>query len=168
MIRVEVRSYDAEQTYATLLFRIASFTIDAQPLIRSIVRDLEKLHALYFDSEAGPAGAWKPLSPRTIEKKGHDQILFETGRLRESLAARTPESIREIGGDIGRSIRIKFGTIRPFAGLHQRGSLRIPRRVHVGMRVEEAKAIRNRVAAAVVRHLLVGKGGSDAFQEAVA
>lgn len=161
MLAVQLKTTNADRLREVLRERIDN--IDFTVTVRGIVRDLEKLHALYFDRQGGPEGAWQPLAPYTVRKKGHPTILEDTGRLRNSLASRTYDSVREVTHGSGRT-HLRFGTKRPFASVHQYGktysvistrrTITIPRRVHVGLTRSETKVIAQRVARDVVRQLL--------------
>lgn len=168
MLAVQLKTTNAERLREVLTQRIDN--LDFTVTVRGIVRDLEKLHELYFDRQGGPEGAWQPLSPLTVRRKGHATILEDTGRLRNSLASRTYDSIREVTKSAGRT-KIRFGTKRPFADVHQfgktysiiktRATVTIPKRVHVGITRAETKVIAQRVARDVVRQLL-GKKSTPA------
>lgn len=150
MIQLQINTNDFDRTAEEIARRVTA--LNYTPVMRQITRDLEKLHGLYFDAEAGPAGVWKPLAPHTIQQKGHAVRLWETGRLESSLRSRTSDSIRSLSRS-GNKTRLEFGTSRPFAGIHQRGSARIPRRVHVGVTRAVAKVIVKRVTASTLNQL---------------
>lgn len=94
------------------------------------VEVLERMHESYFASSSGPDGQpWAPLAASTVAKKGHAKILIETRRLQESLASSGHvDAVREASEDF-----MLFGTRREWAWIHQRGSRRIPQRMHTGI-----------------------------------
>lgn len=53
-----------------------------------------------FEREQTPEGApWAPLAPATIERKGHDTILYDTGDLRDSFdmeVSRNPTGVKQV------------------------------------------------------------------------
>ena len=99
-----------------------------------------------FDAGRDALGApWQPLSPVTIEKKGHGQILKERGDLRSGFYT-------ESDGVLS----VELGNSDPKAGIHESGTETIPSRkmlaparVHLeqGLAQKEAvEAIRKRIA----------------------
>jgi len=92
--------------------------------------ELYELHADSFALERDPnLSAWPPLAAATIARKGHDEILFESGRLRTSLTTKGgPGHTGEIF-DRG----LSFGTDVPYSIFHQQGTRNMPQRAHVGM-----------------------------------
>lgn len=99
------------------LERFAHRAEDASPLWREIMGYLERIEQVQFQSEGKFSGGWPELADSTIQAKGHDQILYLTGRLWESLTGGNGDSIREIGED-----EMAFGTTTPYAVHHQFGS----------------------------------------------
>lgn len=84
----------------------------AQPL----AEELREIIRIFFARQAGPDGPWPPLSEFTVQQKGHDTILYETGRLERSLTGITPDSIIVV-----RDLYMRFGTRVPYAYPHQYG-----------------------------------------------
>lgn len=150
MISITIVTKDIDRAKASLQARVEA--LDFTTVMRGITRDLEKLHELYFDRQGGPEGAWKPLAPATVAKKGHATILEETERLRNSLASRTSDSIRELTRN-GNRTTLRFGTTREHAPKHQRGTARIPKRMHTGFTRAESRVMAQRVAISTVRQL---------------
>lgn len=106
---------------------------DFTPPFRKAMKDFEEYHDFYFEEEVAYTGVpWAELSPITIEAKGHDTILFDTGRLRDSLTKNTPDAIREIAGDVY-SPSFSFGTYVEYAAYHQAGTNNLPARPPVGI-----------------------------------
>lgn len=113
-------------------------------------------HAGYFATSTDPAGtAWAPLAPSTIERKGHDTILVDTGKLRASLTASSAggDAIRETF-DNGNQAGITFGTSVEYAGYHMSGASRMPARPEVGVNDKLADEMANTIADHVVRQIL--------------
>lgn len=105
------------------------------------LRKFEKLHALYFDSEADPVGAsWPPLAPSTVARKGHNTILLDTGRLKGSLTGGHGDAVRDVIDEGGRA-GLTFGTRVPYSIYHDKAAQNRPARRHVGMSAEVLNAI---------------------------
>ena len=105
---------------------------DYTELLGNFQTVLEGEHASYFDNEAGPEGAWKPLAQSTVNAKGHDKRLFEGGDLRDSLISPGGDAIRDVF-NTGTVQGMVFGTSDHKSIFHQNGTKTIPKRVHVGM-----------------------------------
>lgn len=104
--------------------------------LHSQLPKLEKLHKLYFDAEQDPTGAgWPALAPSTIQRKGHDRILYESGRLRESLAGKSGDSLRDVI-DEGAMSGLAFGTTVPYSLFHDKATENRPARPHVGINLK--------------------------------
>jgi len=103
-----------------------------------------------FAGERSPGGeSWPELSPVTIARKGHDRILYETGRLEASLVSvGGPGNIHEIGerGSL-------FGTDAEYSLYHQLGGGRLPRREHVGTDSATVDDLADAIAEHVVESL---------------
>lgn len=107
---------------------------------------LEEKHRSGFESQQSPTGeAWRPLAPSTVKRKGHDTILFETGKLKASLTGKAAEAIRE-----STAKDMTFGTSVEYAGFHQRGTSTIPQRVHVGASENSLKLLEDGIADFIV------------------
>lgn len=102
---------------------------------------LEDFHRERFATQTDADGnQWKKNAPLTIKRKGHTRILrgipTEGHRLSRSLTQRlrhsTEDAVREVvQSDTGAGL--SFGTTRPYSGVNQRGTSRIPARPHVGI-----------------------------------
>ncbi len=62
-----------------------------------------------FASQGRPQ-AWEILKPETVERKGHDRILFETGRLMGSILCRASEDSLRITADVPYAQPLQHGT----------------------------------------------------------
>src|SRR5574343_98724 len=71
-------------------------------------------------SYGGAEGQWKPLSPKTIARKGSSKILIETGRLR---ADATSPSNQDLGMN-----KVRLFVPTEYAHWHQYGGGRTPQR----------------------------------------
>lgn len=88
------------------------------PLIEISVDMMKTEEAVFASQGRRGGGSWKPLKPETIKRKGNSLILIESGELRASLTHPGAKyQILRIGNN-----EIEFGTARPGAGAHQRGS----------------------------------------------
>lgn len=115
-----------------------------------VIDVLEQMHEEYFEQERSPEGSqWQPLSKYTVARKGHDTILQEERLLIESVRnSAAPHAIRRREPD-----SLEFGTDRPFAGVHQEGSGRVPARPFLGVTEETADDVVEAVADAVMSML---------------
>jgi len=113
-------------------------TADLQQVLEGFFDELEAQHEHYFQQQQNPVGEpWPPNAPSTIAKKGHDNVLHDTERLRRSLAGQTGDSIREtVQG--GKTQGLNFGTDVPYSIFHDQGVANLPERVHVGIDEELA------------------------------
>lgn len=119
---------------------------DYSDLFRTeVVPLLVREHEEYFNKEAGPAGPWAPLAPRTVKKKGFDTILVEYNNMRSSLLFEGPDHIEDITDRT-----LAWGTSDPKAEIHQNGVLskKIPARPFVGMTEDMVDTVSDLVADA--------------------
>ena len=141
--------------------RQAVINADWRPTMGDIVTVLEEDHNERFAAEVDLNGApWPPLSPYTIERKGHDTKLQELGLLINSLTDDShPMAVREYQ-DQGEDKSIKFGTRRPHARSHQEGTDKIPQRKFLGASERAVDRIKEIIKAKVadVVHQAVGGG----------
>jgi phage gpG-like protein len=122
---------------------------DYSETLEPFLRVFEGTHAAGFAAEASPSGSkWRPLSPRTIKRKGHGIILYETGRLKASLIGATGDSVRAVSHR-----GLLFGTEVPYSIFHQDGTSRLPQREHVGINDETCQSVVDAIADAVVETL---------------
>lgn len=108
--------------------------IDFSPALLHETERLEQLHTQYFNDEHGSDGrAWPDLAKSTVKRKGHDQILFETGRLEDSVRdSHSPDAIRQI--DTTQDVQfLIFGSGVEYGEFHMTGTARMPARPFVGM-----------------------------------
>lgn len=118
-----------------------------------ILPKLRRWHREYFERSAGPSGRpWAPLSQVTVDRKGHDTILIETGDLVTSLVEQNRHTIKRFRRE-GSKVVFEYGTDRPNAWRHQQGTPRIPQREHVGIDNTKLDAIVAALADNAVRQL---------------
>ena len=130
---------------------------DYEPLLREILQDLQVQHGIYFNTETSPSDVkWPGLSTSTIQRKGHDTILYDTGRLKASLESQSQDSIRVVSVGEGPEDFVVFGTSVPYSYFHQEGTRRMPQRMHVGIN-ETIMDIFAEKAADTVADSLAGK-----------
>lgn len=98
-----------------------------EPLTRSVKEVLIPSIKTNFASEGRPP--WRPLSPLTIFKKGHDRILHETGKLARVGTQVNAWSIDGIGGEA----RLD-GVQLPYAYYQQGGFWNVRTKTWVGPR----------------------------------
>ena len=119
------------------------------PVLRQTLRDLETLHANYFGAETGPGGQqWPDLSAATIARKGHDQILVDSGKLKAALTQPgAPGAIREVydeGGNAGLAFGLDAQEIF-YSLFHEVPNSRLPHRPHIGMSEAELNVVAMRL-----------------------
>lgn len=113
MVEMELRGV---QAVVGVLERVAR--VDPAAPLEEIGIYLHRRAIEGFQAQRDPWGvAWHPLSPETVQRKGSDRILEDTGRLRQSIAWRL----------IGRDA-VAVGTNVEYAPYHQSGTHAIPRR----------------------------------------
>ena len=96
-----------------------------------IMGDIEREQ---FETEGH--GEWPGLAASTIERKGHSEILVDTGKLRDSLV--NPAAAMQISA---RSM--SYGTDVDYAGYHQSGTPKMPQRQVISdpFRVEDRRRL---------------------------
>lgn len=127
--------------------------MDFKPALEEITGVMAEQQEQNFLTEStATRDKWAELSPATVSRKGHDIILFETGRLKESVRSRlgTSDSIRDIqsGGNGGPHF-VVFGTTVPYGIFHQLGTSRMPKREFLGLNENNV----DRMADVVARHI---------------
>lgn len=109
--------------------RVGEHIDDLRPIWDNVERDFHQIEDSQFKSEGarGASGKWKPLSrpyaKRKAQRWGMQPILRASGRLEASLTGNTGDTVsfkepQEFG----------IGTSVPYAGYHQRGGGRLPKR----------------------------------------
>ena len=74
--------------FADLAARLGELADLPSRITSDVATDINALLEQEFDDEADPYGrAWAPLAESTIKRKGHSQILHETGALRAGTQA---------------------------------------------------------------------------------
>jgi phage gpG-like protein len=82
--------------------------------VENSAREIERLIVREFDTQRDPyGGAWTPLKPATIKRKGSSRILVDSGALKDSV--RVDAS--------GSKVRI---LMNDYALFHQTGTSRLP------------------------------------------
>lgn len=83
---------------------------------RAMADGIEPLIVEAIDSETDPYGVpWDALATATVKKKGHAQIMYETGRLRDAVSV-TPR----------RGAGVEMSIARDYSGFHQTGFAVVP------------------------------------------
>lgn len=119
------------------------------PVLKEVVRDLEKLHRNYFEADAGPGGTrWKPLSPATVARKGHGEILEDTLAMRRAVTETgSAGAIRDVfdeGHNAGLSFGLDDGEI-PYWKFHDQPTGALPWRPFIGITEREVDVIAERL-----------------------
>jgi hypothetical protein len=124
-IRYEV---DGAEAVEHRLLALGQRAVQSRPLLEAFMREWESIIGETFDAEG--YGAWEPLSPVTVARKGSSAILRETDALMDSLTSEGAEgALREIFGDelvFGSSVVSEDGFAYPAA--LQSGTSRMPAR----------------------------------------
>lgn len=122
-----VKDFGTPTMVASNLSKGAVAAVDTQVVMAAIVLDMIRASLALFNSQGRRGGgSWKRLKPETIQRKGSEIILVETGALRASLTELgAPFQILSVTNN-----SIEFGTSHPAAGIHQYGTRdgRIPAR----------------------------------------
>lgn len=115
---------------------------DLREVLREYSTELEAWHGTYFEEQHEPAGKkWEELRPATKAKKGHDIILWETGKLRDSLEVPgADDSIREATHE-GQYNILVYGTSVPYAHFHMTGTERMVARPFLGVTEEKVDVL---------------------------
>jgi len=110
------------------------WAVNLGPLIVSLERSVEKLHAKIFEDDLSPSGNfWPELAPSTVAAKGHTIILEDLGDLLQSLTTGgTGAAIRERHTTPGAAMLL-FGTRDEKSPYHMTGTKKMPKREHVGL-----------------------------------
>ena len=119
--------------------------INMRPFLDGLLDNLETLHDNYFQSETGPGPSrWPELAPSTIARKGHAEILVDTGRLQASLVGKTADSVREAFQE-NEHAWVHFGTDVEYSQYHDENAQRLPKRPHVGLSEPDIDGIAKQV-----------------------
>jgi len=117
---------------------------------------LEKDHKRFFDNSVSPSGSkWAKLAPSTIQRKGHDTILVDTGALMKSLTQRgSSYSIREFYriGQVG--VALLFGTSVPYAIFHMKSTGNRPARPMVGLTKDRTDKFQEKLGDMLVEQII--------------
>lgn len=84
-------------------------------------------------------GAWAPLAPATVARKGTNNILVDTGRLLGSIAAHVAGTSATIGTSVA------------YAGYLQGGTSRMPAREFLGLSDANAAELERMLASVIER-----------------
>ena len=115
-----------EQTLASDFLRVRP-----TPVLKQAIKDLEKLHQGYFESDVGPGGnRWEALRPATIARKGHADILEDTLAMRNAVtqtsAAGAVRDVFDEGFNAGLAFGLDDAEI-PYWKYHDQGEGRMYR-----------------------------------------
>lgn len=114
-----------------------------------------------FDTQGQHAsGGWAPLAASTVAEKARKglrpEILQATGRMKESLTRRFDSGhIEELRGPD----TLAFGSRVPYAGYHQTGTSRMPRRRPIALTEGDKRRIMKAIQLAMVRGVPAAAGG---------
>lgn len=130
--------------------RFADAVEDYRPAWPDVQAAMEAVEEAQFSSQgAHGSGGWAPLNPRYAAYKaatyGAKPILERTGDLKASLTGKTGKSVREM-----RRLEFQYGTRVPYAGFHQSGTSRMPRRKLIDLN----EADKRDITRAIQRYLV--------------
>jgi phage gpG-like protein len=107
---------------------MAERALEPRPILEAFAAELRQMEQDLFDAQGG--GKWPPLAASTIERKGHDTILVDSGALEKSLVDEHAEGHLEeiIGNELlfGTNLTSDDGTYYP--GLLRSGTKNMPAR----------------------------------------
>lgn len=130
---------------------------EIEPVLNRIALDMMEKTNTQFTSEGRRiGGSWKHLAPSTVLRKGHSQILVETGDLIDSLTI--PDHEMQILNFEGNGF--EYGTDRPWAFVHQFGSTaaKVPRRQFLLFRPDEEATWSRWLAAWILKPFRATEG----------
>jgi phage virion morphogenesis protein len=107
-------------TYRKVLAQLRANIQDATPLMAGVAQELRAEANMQLKEQAGPAGAWVPLSPATLamrQKRGNTstRMLQVTGQLASSLQSSHDHQSATLS------------TNKPYAAIHQFGGKTSPK-----------------------------------------
>lgn len=142
-MRIRIEIDDALATAA--LQRLVRAAADMSPLMRAVAAHLEDSVLQSFQREASPAGAWAPLSPKTVRARGSSHpILVHTGQLRRSL-------VSDHGADWAMAGVLKTERGHNIARYLQEGTSRMPARPFLALWDDQRAEIVDEVKAFALR-----------------
>lgn len=134
-------------------------TIDYGSILTELSNELTELHRGYFAGAIDPNDTpWPPLSPNTKKKvgrEGPDKILVDSGKLVDSLAGLTGDSIRDLLNE-GDNQGLAWGTGVDYAHFHATGTKNMPRRAPVGLNEDRVNRLAEAIADTTVGDLTRG------------
>ena len=111
-----------------------------EPLTRSVKEVINSSIARNF--AVGGRPPWRPLSPLTVFKKGHDTILVDTGRLSSKAPQMNSWSIDGIAGEARMdSVSVPYGYYHQGGFFNVRTNTYVPPRVWADIQEEDADRI---------------------------
>jgi phage gpG-like protein len=115
---LKITDYGSPQIVAKHMEESGLLASDMMEPMARIALDMMRITGINFSSGGRRGGgSWKRLAPSTIERKGHDTILVDTGALKASVTeAGAPFQILDFDKE-----GLNFGTDRPWAFVHQYG-----------------------------------------------
>lgn len=150
---IEIEKLDKALDAVVKSVRADFLQLDYQQVLVDFIPEIQKGEMGQFAGECDAEGAaWRPLAASTIRRKGHDQILSETGRLAESLVGNSGDTIKS-----ATPRELTYGTAVPYSIFHVTGTGFLPIRDHVGIGVHTLNKLVDVVADATVDGLTKGK-----------
>jgi len=153
MVSFRVTDYGTPEILADKMFKSGERALNIIPISTAIAFNMMEITYRNFTSEGRRGGgSWKRLADSTVAKKGHSQILVDTGDLQESVTR--PDAQWQILDYTSNGFQ--FGTQRPWAFVHQYGSSkpgrpRIPARPFLRFLPSDEARWRNEIAAYILR-----------------
>jgi len=142
-----------------MLMRFADRGENMQPALEAIQRDFFDMEQHQFTSQgAFRSGGWAELADSTVAYKERNdldpRILYATHRLVQSLTGESGENYAQFTRE-----GVALGSTVPYAGFHQTGTTRMPRRPLL----ELTDADVQRWAKIVQTWLVTGRRGSSSW-----
>ena len=146
-------NYEGREGVETMTRKFMTWGAEIRDLsepLEQIGEDLLGDFAANMVTEGGffaPGGSWTPLAPSTVRQRtrlgygGASPMLWRTGGLAQSLATRSaPGNVFEVT-----PTTLRVGSEVFYAGYHQRGTRKMPRRQIVGINWQRRSAIVKRM-----------------------
>lgn len=138
------------------LLRIGDRAVHAKPAFETIATVLMGIERAQFESEGRrSSGGWAELKQSTIDAKGDESILFETGALMASLSEDGDENMTNWATDEF----LLFGSKLDYGGFHQTGTSRMVQR-----RPLELKETDRAGMVKILQSHILGDGNTSAIE----
>lgn len=139
------------------LLRIGDRAVHAKPAFEAIANVLMGIERRQFESEGRrSSGGWAELKQSTIDAKGDESILFDSGSLMSSLSEDGDEKMTKWATDEF----LLFGSKLDYASYHQTGTSRMAQRRPLELRETDRAGM-----VKILQMHILGDGDSSAIAE---